>query len=85
MNQCSCSTISILQGDSAEAYQRTNLEFVDYAEGGWRELWFCRGCHVYWEITWEGGGGFDYGNKVLKKLNHEQLKERWPSHGDQEE
>lgn len=77
--QCKCHEKEVLTGHEAQFYSDQDyIKEVARAHGGWRYLLQCEVCGTYWEMTWEGGGGFDYGVMVLRRLSPEELKERWP-------
>jgi hypothetical protein len=79
MKQCQCQRHDILTGPAAEEYSRKEyMKEVQWADGGWRYLFKCQICGSYWEKTWEGGGGFDFGMTTLRRLFPAELKERWP-------
>ncbi len=79
MIQCQCREYKVLTGIKAEQYSKKKyIKEVQRAPGGWRYLLMCEICGSYWEMTWEGGGGFDDGVMTLRRLSFPQLKERWP-------
>jgi len=65
-----------LSGDDADGYVRDFLRRVADKQG-WTQLWVCSVCDTYWEMTWEGGGGFDDGVLTLRRLSTSELSERW--------
>lgn len=78
MAECECKRYRMLTGQKAEQYRTKWLEYIAYSDHGWRQLWQCRDCKAYWEMSWEGGGGFDDGVMTLRRLSPSQLKDRWP-------
>ncbi len=77
--KCKCENKEILKGQ--EAYQYSKLEQIKEiarAQGGWRYLLKCKVCGSYWEMTWEGGGGFNEGVMTLRRLSEAELVARWP-------
>lgn len=79
MTQCQCQKQDSLSGAAAEEYSRKeHIREVQWTDGGWRYLLKCQICGSYWEKTWEGGGGFDFGMTTLRRLSPAELKERWP-------
>ncbi len=75
---CECHETLLLKGEEAHSYlKRGYLKEVGRAQGGWKYLLKCEICGSYWEMTWEGGGGFDYGIMVLRRLSSEELREEW--------
>lgn len=80
--QCICQEKEILSGSEAQAYLEQNcLKEVARAQGGWKYLLQCKVCGTYWEMSWEGGGGFDYGVMTLRRLSPEDLERRWSQVG----
>jgi len=77
MAQCQCEQYKVLVGQEAEQYRTMWLKQIAYAEHGWRQLWQCQDCASYWEMYWEGGGGFDDGMIMLRWLSPSELKNRW--------
>ncbi len=77
MEQCQCEQYEILAGQEAEHYRTKWLKRVADVQG-WRQLWRCQDCKSYWEMTWEGGGGFDDGQMVLQRLSPSELAASWP-------
>ncbi len=80
MEHCQCVQYQTLTGQQAEQYRTKWLERGSYVEHGWRQLWQCRDCKSYWEMYWEGGGGFDDGVMTLRLLSLLELEERWPEY-----
>ena len=76
MKQCICNRSKIINGRDAEEYTKKWLEYISDKQG-WIQLWRCRECSSYWEMTWEGGNGFDDGVMILRRLSPSILKERW--------
>jgi len=77
MAQCQCGAYQITSGQAAEQYAKECLEYVTDQQG-WLQLWRCNTCGSYWEMTWEGGGGFDDGVMTLRRLSKAELLARWP-------
>ncbi len=76
---CYCCEKEVLSGEEAYLYsQQDYIKEVARSSGGWRYLLRCEVCGTYWEVTWEGGGGFDYGVMTLHRLSPKELRERWP-------
>ncbi len=75
--QCQCAVYNLLSGHGAEQYV---MKFLDYVTDrqGWVQLWQCHECGAYWEMNWEGGGGFDNGVMTLRRLSKAELTVRWP-------
>ncbi len=75
--QCQCAVYNLLSGHGAEQYV---MKFLDYVtdKQGWVQLWQCHECGAYWEMNWEGGGGFDNGVMTLRRLSKAELTVRWP-------
>jgi len=78
MAQCQCKRYEVLTGPKAERYRTKWLKRIAYAEHGWRQLWQCQDCNSYWEMSWEGGGGFDDGVMTLCRLSPSELVAYWP-------
>lgn len=77
--ECKCQEKALMTGQEAYIYSRQNyIKEIARAQGGWRYLLQCEICDTYWEMTWEGGGGFDYGVITLRRLSSKELKARWP-------
>lgn len=77
--QCKCQDKGVLTGQEAQSYlEQDYIKEIARARGGWKYLLRCEICGTYWEMTWEGGGGFDYGMITLRRLSPEELKEHWP-------
>jgi hypothetical protein len=70
----------VLTGQEAEQFRTKWLERITHTEHGWRQLWRCRDCKSYWEMSWEGGGGFDDGVMKLRRLSLSALRDRWPEY-----
>ncbi len=77
MHTCDCGIADSLTGKDAYKYAKQHLQRIA-DRCGWTQLWACRTCSAYWEATWEGGGGFDSGVLMLRKLTLEQVKDKWP-------
>lgn len=78
MSLCCCGLDRVIVGHDAEQYAKNCLEYISDKQG-WLQLWQCKTCNSYWEMTWEGGsGGFDDGVMTLRYLSLEKVKERWP-------
>lgn len=77
MKQCKCELQRVLTGREAEQQTKERMKYVSDKQG-WVQLWRCKLCGAYWEMTWEGGGGFDNGVMTLRRLSPEKRKERWP-------
>jgi hypothetical protein len=75
--QCQCEKHQILTGRNAEQYAKEWLRYVTDKQG-WLQLWQCHDCTSYWEMTWEGGKGFDDGVMTLRRLSLSEVRERWP-------
>jgi len=81
MEHCQCEEHSILTGQEAEQYSKKEyMREVQRASGGWRYLLKCEICNSYWEMYWEGGGGFDDGVMMLRQLSPSALRDRWPEY-----
>ncbi len=80
--KCICQEKEILAGHEAQSYLEQNrLKEVARAQGGWKYLLQCEVCGTYWEMSWEGGGGFDYGVMTLRRLSPEDLERHWSQVG----
>lgn len=67
--RCKCQEKEILTGREAQSYsEQVCITEIARARGGWRYLLQCKVCGAYWEMTWEGGGGFDYGVMTLRRF-----------------
>lgn len=75
--ECRCDLQHLLNGREAEQYAKKFLEYVADRQG-WLQLWRCRGCGSYWEMSWEGGGGFDDGVMTLRWLSLAEVEAKWP-------
>jgi hypothetical protein len=83
--QCKCKDQEVLVGQQAYHYSKQEyIREVGRAKGGWRYLLKCEICGSYWEITWEGGGGFDDGVMTLRRLSKADMLARWPNIEKQE-
>ena len=79
MTQCQCKKHRVLTGQEAEQYSKEDhIREIQRAHGGWRYLLKCQMCGSYWEMTWEGGGGFNDGVMTLRQLSPTELAARWP-------
>ncbi len=77
--QCKCEKQEMLRGQEAYDYSKQeHMQESGRAPGEWRYLLRCEVCGAYWEMTWEGGGGFDDGIMTLHRLSPAEVKTRWP-------
>jgi len=77
MTKCRCLKIDFLEGDEAYLYSKEHLKMLTH-HGSWVRLWKCPDKDIYWEASWQGGGGFDYGKETLRKISATELQENWP-------
>ncbi len=78
MTGCSCMSHKTIEGVLADEYVKNYLTRISYKNGGWTQLWQCKHCGSFWEMTWENcTGGFDTGVPVLRKLSDSEKEKRW--------
>ena len=77
MNTCDCYTRIEIKGERAIEDAEGRFGFVKHARESWDNLYRCKVCAQYWEVTYPGAGDVCCVDVLVQKISEAGADEKY--------